>query len=423
MSNKTILDFRGSPMGNPNDPPFKEGTPAKHPLGVLYQGPWQAQGDGFNEHVRRCARALATTGCPVQLRSLKPGIQKGVPKDLPMDVEELLRASIHHFSVEIHQLIPDETTFTNLLTHRYLTPEQLEVRNRFKVLSTVFERDRLSKELIQALDRAVQVWVACKANANVLQNCGLKAEKVRVVPIPHFSDDPLLKLQGRERLPGPVRFYNIGKWEPRKNQDKILLAFMRAFQPGEAVLAIKTSPGAPKFDDYPVDVKEALALALKDELVKANGWATDKIPGIFLKQANLSLDQIFGFHKVSDVYISLSSGEGFDMPAYDAKLAGNLMVYTASGGPQDFAGPMDVHVTTSKMKPVSSFYSWWEKDAQYLDIDVDQAAIALRSAHARVLGGVKTSVTHLEQFRAENVGREMLKNLEAIVEPWQGRVF
>jgi hypothetical protein len=48
--------------------PDAAGQPAAHQRGVAYFGGWERPVDGFAEHVRRNARALVMTGCPVNLR-------------------------------------------------------------------------------------------------------------------------------------------------------------------------------------------------------------------------------------------------------------------------------------------------------------------------------------------------------------------
>lgn len=425
----SILDYMNAPeIGRPDDPPFKVGKPSEHELGVAYQGPWVDQADGFSEHVRRCARALALTGCPVHLRSSTMHVEYGVAKGLPQAIEPLLTASISRYSVMIHQLIPDAVRFQQLMSHQFLDPATLAMVNRFKVISTVFERDRLGQATIHALQHAGQVWVACQLNAKVLEECGIPEEKIRVVRIPYFDDDPLLKMRGFKKPKGPVWFYHIGKWEPRKNQDKIVLAFMRAFKPGMAKLMIKTSAKAPEFKDYPNSVGQVVLSSLNDEIVKQNGWTTETVAkDIYQKTQKVTDDQIRELHRTCSVYISLSSGEGFDMPAFDAKLAGNLLVFTPSGGPQDFADANDEEVPSCGMRPSNPFYREfaWEPDAQYLDFELDAAVAALQAAYSKAKQGFGTVEVpkYLQQFSAENVGKAMLQNLEDLVEPLQGKVF
>lgn len=439
----TINDFIGGPEGDPNGPAYKPGVPAEHPYGVLYQGPWLTKADGFNEHVRRCARALALTGCPVHLRESGMRVSYGAPKDLGPKLTPLVRASIKNYTFSIHQMIPNEGAIRNITTHRFLAPEIVEKMNRFKVISTVFERRFLPDGVVNALDRAAQVWVACKANAYSLIASGLSASKVRIVPVPFFEDDPLLEIRGRLRKPGPPRFYHIGKWEPRKAQDKIILAFLRAFKPVEAQLIIRSSPLRTPIVGYPRGPHEAVAAALEDADVKKNGWTAENVKkALEIITEPLPDAAIVQLHSFGDVYVTLSRGEGYDMPAFDARLAGNRLVYTPSGGPQDFTsgagkashdfeswpGRVDFCVEISALTPCHPFYGW-EEGAEYLDFDVKRAEAEMVHAAREVMTGQHNGVRplplderHKGWFSAHAVGQRMLENLQELV-PQGGRVF
>jgi len=409
---KTIADFiGGSPFGDDTMPPFKEGQPSEHALGVLYQGPWESMADGFNEHVRRCARALALTGCPVHLRGFLPPDTSRARYCSP-EIDAIAQTSINRYSVQVNQVIVTPAVAQRMVVHRYLSAKEMQDINRYRVVSTVLERDRVSPDIVRSLQQMAQVWVACHANRDTLVRCGLAPERVKVVPIPYFPDDPLLALRGRVRKPGVPRFYHIGKWEPRKAQDQIILAFMQAFKPGEAHLVLKTTLWSPpKNDSYPMNPEIAIAKAIH---AGVRGW-TDKNwkSSIEIISDRLTDRQLLALHRFGDVYVTLSRGEGFDMPAFDAKLAGNVLVYTPSGGPQDFAGAGDYLVSATEMVPCHPFYSW-EPDAQYLDFDVTQAAEALRRAgqwpdlnH----DPVQVSVV----YTAEIAGENMLRNLYEVV--------
>lgn len=414
----TIFDYAiGSEFGLVDG--VKPGRPADHPLGVLYQGPWEVPGDGFNTHVRRCARALATTSCPVQLKAIDPEVWGGEPHELPEDVADLLRTTVTRYSVKILQLVPalgavHRVTQPVLLGRQLLSHAELRQQNYFRVLSIVIERDRVSSELADALARVGQVWVACEANQRTLQRAGVA--DVRVVPVPYLQNDPLRATkEGKPQR--PPRFYHIGKWEPRKAQDQIVHAFLRAFQPGEAHLVLKTRPLRTAIEGYPQGPEQALALALQDPAVQHAGWS-EQNAGKYVQVVSgmLTAQQMLTLHRSCDVYVTLSRGEGFDMPAFDAKLAGNVMVYTPSGGPQDFATPGDVRVEPNGSVPRHAFYTDWEPDARYLDFDLNAATGALRKASAQFYLGEHGAPPPPERFSAEAVGKAMLGHLQALID-------
>lgn len=393
------------------------GKDADHERGVLYRGPWETFADGFNEHVRRSARALAMAGAPVHLRSMNPKFRAPVGDDRKIDTDyaDLLNASIRTYAMQVHQVVPLDGTLMRLTQHRHYTVEQQRHINERKVIYTVWERQNgIDPEDVKALNLVGQAWVGCEVSATMLKEAGVDEKKVRVVPCPFMPNDPHLVLAGRARKPGPVRFYHIGKWEARKEQRYMLGAFLMAFKPGEAMLLLKTSDRAPFFDGYPVSPEVALSQWLEDERCTKNGWSAKNINrGVFLLTRQLTTEQMVELHKTGDVYLSLSRGEGMDMPGLDAKLAGNLMVYTPSGGPQGYATVEDVEIEATGLVPCHPFYNW-HSSSMWIDYDVEAAAAAMREAFDVASVRTHARPPSAPEFAAATVGKRMLANLKEL---------
>lgn len=401
----------------------KQGTAADHERGVLYLGPWEIYADGFCEHVRRCARALSMTGWPVHLRSTShQRVAAGDDRLIDEQYADLLRATIASYVVQVQQVVPTPNLLARLVTHRHYSAGHLAAINARRVLSTVWERTRgLAADDVAALSMCGQAWVATPMHAQMLVAEGVPEHKVRVVPCPYLPDDPHLALAGRKRMPGPVRFYHIGKWEPRKEQRNILRAFMLAFAPEEAVLMLKTSPAAPKFErygsSYPSSPQEALLQCLEDDRVVANGWTEANLSrGIFVYQKRFTEQQMNALHRMGDVYVSLSRGEGFDMPALDAKLSGNALLYTPSGGTQEFADAQDFRVDKTGEVPCDPFYGW-AKGARYIDYDIEEAVGSFRAAAEGRSAVARDVPLRIQQcFSVEVVGKTMRRYLSELME-------
>ena len=417
-----LEDFWGSPFDySEDDPPCKPGRKAKHDVGVGYYAPWEEPYDGFALHSRRNAMALASSGVAVQLRSLDPGgqLQAGAERSrIAKQMEPLLLNEIAQYAAQVYQLVPSAERIEPLLQHARRDPKVQRIINRYTVLYGVWERMQVGRHTTGLLNGAGQVWVACDANKGMLERCGLDAGKCKVVPCPYFDDDPLLGIEGQQRKPGPPRFYHIGKWEPRKEQHLILGAFLRAFRPGEARLWLKTSAYSPPLGEYPRDAIESVHRWMDDEPVKENGWTIEVVNrNVYMIRKALPESQLRDLHRIGDVYVTLSRGEGFDMPAFDSKLAGNAMLYTPSGGPQDFCGEDDEQVKATGLVECHPFYAW-EDEARYLDYSFEDAVTAMRRAAERVRAGdgIKRRNVDLDRFRAQNVGRQMREHLEELLD-------
>jgi hypothetical protein len=399
-----------------NQEASKDGRAADFAKGVVLKGPWETLADGFCEHTRRNARALALAGVPLSLRSVAPKIRIAIGEELQIDEDykDLLTATVASVEAQIIQVVPVDGSLSTYTTHRYYPLDALKAINSRLIFYCVWERFKgLQSDDLAALKAAGQVWVACHASADFLKAEGVPAEKVRVFPCPYLPSDPLLGLQGRPRVAGRPSFYHIGKWEPRKEQRNILLGFLLAFKPGDAMLMMKTSERAPYFDGYPPSVPAALRECLADDRVKANGWTEETLgKDVFCVTSRLSQQQMTLLHKTSDCYVSLSRGEGFDMPAFDAKLAGNMMLYTPSGGPQDFAHPDDVRIEPKGFIDTHPFYKW-TKGSQYLDYDMDDVVAGYRRAAKMIRDGAKT-VCDLSHFSALEVGKRMAASIAEV---------
>jgi glycosyltransferase involved in cell wall biosynthesis len=405
---------------------FREGEAAEHPLGVLFHAPWETVADGWCESSRRHARALAMTGCPVHLRSVSPSMPSWMGRGAAKDPEgeamqdalsDVLGASIGRYSARVLHVVHTDALLTNLTTHRHLSYEEMAARNKATVLSLMWERSTVSEAAKAAMKRVGQVWVACRANVEMLASHGIDRDKIRVTPVPYFPNDPHLRLRGRKRTPGPARFYHIGKWEPRKAQDQIVLAFLRAFEPGREVLWLKSAPFATALDGYPQGPRPAVVQALDDAEVKKNGWTRQNVSdNVKVVEQRLPADKLVKMHQMCDVYLSLSRAEGFDMPAFDAKLAGNLMVYTPSGGPQDFCSARDVVVPVTGAVSCHPWYRW-EPGATYGNWRIDDAVAAMRQAARRVEAGDARDEHDLSWFEVARTGERMASYLREMVEP------
>jgi len=408
---RDFRDPRSGPMC------VKPGKAAEHERGVLFQGPWEIYADGFCEHVRRLARSLSIAGVPVHLRSAIPRHRSPSGEDRLVDQEygDLLFAKIASYVAQVQMVVPTPGVLSSLVTHRWYSVEQLRYINAHRTICTVWERQSgVHADDVAALNTAASSWVATPSAIELLANAGVERERLHWVPCPFLPDDPHLKLLGRERRPGPVRFYHVGKWEPRKEQRQLIGAFLRAFRPGQAMLMLKTSEKSPPLLDYPTSPMAALRGWMDDKAVLSNGWTPDNLErGVRVIAKRLSGEQMIELHSMGDCYVTLSRGEGFDMPAFDAKLAGNLMVYTPSGGPQMFCGDWDELVPQTGVVDCHPFYGWPD-DSTYLDYDMDDAVLALRRAATSVRRGERCRGMDVTPFSARSVGRKMRGLLEQL---------
>ena len=342
----------------------KEPEWAVAPPGVHWSSPWGLAGNGLCTVCRRQAVALAGAGVAVRL--LPSAAWGGPDARTKKEVEHLLQTHVSPH-VRISGFVLDGRI--DLRVRGVTRPNQ--------IVTGMLERDRISASAAQAANQIAQWWLPCPANIEAFARSGVDPQRLKLVPVPFLPDDPVLGLTGRTREPGPPRFYHVGTIGDRKGQARWFLNFLRAFRPGQAQLVIKTTysdPGSPGLQQF-------RTMHLTDKRVVANGWTKDNIsqPHVDLVHAVWPEEKITALHRWGDVYLSLARGEGWDMPAFAAILAGNLLVYTPSGGPQSFACESDLQVSQTGWEKCNPVYGW-EKDAQWITYDDEHCVDQLRVA-------------------------------------------
>jgi glycosyltransferase involved in cell wall biosynthesis len=374
-------------------PYFAPGQAAEHPFGVLYQGEYETLGDGTAIAVRRHATALAATGIPVQLRSFsnivvnRYGVREpahlGIPAAVEAEVGALRKTSVQSLiPVLKHAVIANAEHARNILVpHGAIgsdTMATVELRRAIcqnTILYTVWERNRIDEGLVRELSRVAQLWVPCQQNATMLANSGVPQEKIHVVPHPYRPDDDLTKLLDRKPTDWRL-FYSIGRWEPRKAYAELITAFLRAFTPSDKVMLTIKYSGSGNWDDYPTP-QQAVDKALAEPTVNKH-WTLEKVrERVHLIDRHLSASGIIELHFRNNIYVSCSHGEAWNFGAFEAKQAGNALVYVPWGGVSDYAGAsVDVPVPLQGKEPVHTSYRW--PDAQWASYDINDLVTSLR---------------------------------------------
>jgi len=359
---------------------------------LLYETHWTDPADGWCRASRAYARAMRDAGLDVHLHSWAAQREALDPTVLA-EVGDMARPmtkrrwDAYVFSTTLSSAERMKMLCGQL--HQYLPP---------RVLYTTFEREQVEPAIVELMNRLDGVWVPCNFNAEVLRAAG--AERVSVFPHVFFPDDPLLALRRAPRPAGPPRFYWIGRWEPRKAPHNLVEAFCRAFRPGEALLTLKLGQ-LPWRGHYP-GPEEIFADKHPEWLEKAP-FAVRVIRG------RVPWATVQQLHAEHHVYVSASRGEGWDLPSFEAKLAGNRVVTTDSGGPRDFLGEGDIVVPRTGSVHADPHYHWGY-GATYADYDVDALADAMRQAAAMP----RPVPADVLRFRADTVGHALRDYFEGL---------
>jgi len=397
-SPSSVLDGDGKPP-EPTEaelavPIVAPGTDALLPVGIVYQAGWEPLADGMARHARAASRALAHAGFPVSLRSLpitKMKLEGDIEPSVVAEIDHLRKTSIARAPVAIRQVVLHSHQFLEAVVSPLGSrwsgfQDELSVY-RSTIVYTSWERSTVHPELVEVLNRCGRVWVPCQMNKRVFEAAGVK--RVDVIPCPYDPGVGASRLsapRGSESVPGGKRFYAIGKWEPRKNYHALIGAFLSEFRQDErASLFVKTHEwGA--WRDYP-NVEQSLEWWLSVKEVADNGWTKENYSQkLRIATKKLSDEKLLELHRLNNIYVTCSHGEAWDLPAFDARAAGNRLVYTGYGGAEDYAGEEDMRIALHQLiagkpdlEPVHSGYGW-EPTAMWATCTIAEIRAALRLA-------------------------------------------
>src|SRR6266542_287008 len=352
---------------------------------ILFATPWTHPAEGWAIASRAYARAMKMGGLDVALHDWQRS-NFNVDPEVQAEVAEFVDKQPAKISLHIFSSNLASAALMGVLDVMTKNPEP-------QAFYCVFERRYIEPELVNKLNRLAGVWVQCRMNERVLREAGV--DNVTLIPYPFFDDDPHLELDKPTRE--PRHFYYIGRFEPRKAPDNIIRAFLRAFSPGEAELTLKVSP-IPHITPY------VTPWSTVDEELEGNkkGWTNENVwESIEVIEGMLSKEEMLELHDRGDVYVSASRGEGLELGAWAAKLAGRRLIVTASGGPEDvlprqldaygtrdLCPDVDLVVPAKRLIPADACYPWGE-GANYIDYDLDDLIAAMQKARSEPVCGTR----------------------------------
>ena len=399
---------------------------ADHPIGVEYIGKYD-DFTGVDEAVRRNCEALEDAGVPLLLRS--PYLISNyadINEDILARVDRFTGTTLDETAVIIRHTIPSRElaaamAYPQRAIRSGASQEAIAEFRRRSILFAAFESSQIDAEQARCYRAIGGVWVPCQRNQDMLERNDVRST---VIPHSYAPDDPML-LRGApsRRLPGqPFTFLMIGKWEPRKAQHAAVGGFLSTFGPKEDVrLVIKTSRYGETWKDYPADLSASIRQWLEDPDVLRHGWDAESVEKrvVWLIE-NYPREAMVELYHRSHAFVSSGRAEGFDLPSFDAKLAGLPLIHAGWGGTEDFAGPLDERYGNDQLQaPIHEGYGYlsgvWSGHT-HIDVGAAMRRTFSRWGHAsRDPSWAPGCPVHVRRgFGREHVGMLMRKSIEVI---------
>lgn len=343
-------------------PRFAEGRRHPSDYGVVYRGPFETAHDGVCIAVRRNACALRRAKIPVFLQSpnhthwnrgfVERTYYAELPKEVLYEIDHLTDLKHQRTVCWIEHFVP---TLNKLIA--LTEPGAMGADAAFKPIALkstaayiALEYSSVPEQWIERLNMFGRVLVPCQANADWLQQSGLKVP-VDVVVHPLALKDPMRHADAPPYSSGTFNFLTMGKWEPRKNQHMLIGAFALAFSPDDDVTLTIKSNAFWNRRDYPATAEAAIEFWGKSNLLKRTKWTAEQLASRIkvLWNVHMSRQELVDLYRGAHCYVQAGRSEGFDLCAFDAKVAGLRMVAVGYGGPSQFMQPDDVPVISGEL--------------------------------------------------------------------------
>ncbi|MBX7110959.1 MAG: hypothetical protein K1X87_03815 [Dehalococcoidia bacterium] len=347
-----------------------DGDTRRMTAGVRIRGPYLGQ-SGYDYHTRELTRAMVALGMEVDLQQLEQWGPSGLPYELREPWLERLRRPAVVRGV-VHCAFPTQVVATRWL------PD---------INFTMFEATRIPRTWVEAHRAADLVVVPTEHSRRAWIDSGVPEEKLRLCPLGVRTElfrpgvRPLELEDGRGRPIGSYsrRFLNVSAVGGRKNLEGLLRAWLRATSPDDdAILLLK--PGT--YEAGTVAELERIVQAAEEGAGKKRREAAP-IEFTWLVLPDVDMPRLFalGTH-----YISLSFGEGWDLPMSQAAAAGLRLIAPRHSAYLDYLGDEVASMIPARESPASSATDPWVNSlfegANWWAPDEDAAVEQIRRAVA-----------------------------------------
>ncbi len=290
---------------------------------------------GYGVAARRYLSALVRSGMSLTWAPMVPGRAWGLGYEPYYgDVGGAELASV------CNRRIAYDTVLVHTVPEYFPLWRALE-RGKRLIGYTTWETTRIPDHWPALLDAVDLLVVPSRWNCDVFREHGVTVP-IEVVPhIVHPGPFPQKQSQSCRV------FYAIGPWTARKAMWSVIEAFCRAFRAGEAVqLVVKTSPEDFTRGRLARSVLGARAAALRVLRRYPNH------PPVEVVTRTYSEAEVDALHAFGDCFVSLSRGEGWSIPAFDAAAFGNAVVTPRFGGPLEYLSPESAFFVDCDLAPV-----------------------------------------------------------------------
>ena len=229
-----------------------------------------------------------------------------------------------------------------------------------------------------------QLWVPSKWQAECTVKQGADPNKVKVVPegvdINTFYPDTQTH---HDDYDGRFKFILFGRWDYRKSTKDIIRTWIDTFSSNENVELILS---VDNFDNPQDNFKNT------QERLIAYGLNDKRISIVSYSDRNTYINRL----KNSDVFLSCSRGEGWNLPLIEAMACGIPVIYSECGGQLEYTKGFGFGV---KIK--HEVTAWKEGIGNVYEPDFELLSDTLRKIHSKYERVKKRAIIESDRVRKE----------------------
>ena len=358
---------------------------------------------GFDHHVRELVRGMVGKGIRIQLEDNPYWSPAKLP---PADQEPWFDS--------LNEPVPAELFLQfDMPLNAWPAPHQKNIN------FTMFEATHIPADWVVANHHHDGVIVPAKSSLEAWVKSGYPQEKIRLCPLGirpelfHKTEPLLLNFELEKPFSSyRVRMLNVSDTIPRKNLISLLRTWVRATKrEDDAILLVKLGVYHPHH--------VARFRTEFNEMVRADSKKLEEAaPFLFFTQLLPSKDMP-NFYATGTHYISMSHGEGWDLPMMEAGAAGLRLIAPAHSAYLTYLDNGIAQMIPSKVVPADfgeksdSFKGlyWWEPNPDAA-VEMIQKAIA-----GNDLSPIAARTRILEQYGWDQAASRLVEALESFYNP------
>jgi glycosyltransferase involved in cell wall biosynthesis len=284
---------------------------------ILYIGHYK-ENSGWSQAAIDYILSLDSIGLDVVCRNVK---LTNVNPDIPHRIIQLEEKNLNNIDYCIQHVLP----------HHLVATQKFKKNVAYFVGETNTIKHLNWFEQLYNMD---EVWVPNSSYKDILNRDGLN----NVFCVPHTFDLSKYNKQyptiNFNEHNNKFKFYHIGDINDRKNIKSILKCYYSEFNHEDDVLLIlklrKFGLTSQQLNKYTQSIIDEIK---KDLRIYKN--ITD-YPNELIITSDFTEEQINAIHKTCDCFISISHGEAWSIPSFEAMCFGKTPICSNEGGPSEF---------------------------------------------------------------------------------------